>query len=328
MTASGALGGGGGGATELARECPACLGPLSAWRVVPSSEPAWPGSVALSRCARCGSAVTDGRPPTLDLHESGAYESSAPRLAGAAGPILRHFDRRRLALLAGALPAADRPPRLLDVGAGRGRFVSVARAGGYAAEGIEPTRRGAQAALEHYGVVLQQASVDAAAVESRSLDAITLWHVLEHTDDPLAMLLRIGDWLRPGGVLLIGTPNLASLQAQLGGARWYHLDVPRHRVHFTPAGLYALVHRAGLAPLRTHHVRAEHNAFGMWQSLTGRVTRTPAYLYHLLKRNAPLLSGDLAVTVLALPLAPAAAALELAAGLAGRGGTIAVLARR
>jgi hypothetical protein len=99
-------------------------------------------------------------------------------------------------------------------------------------------------------------------------------------------------------------------------------------VHFTAPGLEALLRRHALEPLRTHHVLAEHNPFGMWQSLTSRLTRTPSYSYHLLKRNASLRSPDLAITLAALPLIPAAAALELAAGWAGRGGTIAVLARR
>jgi hypothetical protein len=152
--------------------------------------------------------------------------------------------------------------------------------------------------------------------------------VLEHLDDPVGALQRMAGWLRPGGALLVGVPNLASVQAWVGGLRWYHLDVPRHRVHFTPAGLDAALRSGGFTPIRTVHVLGEHNPFGMWQSLVNRVTRHPSYLYNLLKRNAPLLSSDLVVTALAVPLVPAAAVLELAAALAGRGGTIAVLARR
>ena len=66
----------------------------------------------------------------------------------------------------------------------------------------------------------------------------------------------------------------------------------------------------------------------MWQTLVSRLTRHNSYLYNALKRNAPLRSTDLAISLAALPAAPVAAALELAAGVGGRGGTIAVLARR
>jgi hypothetical protein len=72
-------------------------------------------------------------------------------------------------------------------------------------------------------------------------------------------------------------------------------------------------------------VLLEHNAFGLWQSVVP--TRTPSLLYHLLKRNAAPAPRDLAVTAAFVPLAPVAALVELGAGLARRGGTIAVVAR-
>ena len=73
---------------------------------------------------------------------------------------------------------------------------------------------------------------------------------------------------------------------------------------------------------------AEHNPFGLWVSVVSRATRVPSWLYHALKHNAPLRSRDALVTLLALPLVPVAIALEAAFGLARRGGTISVVARR
>jgi SAM-dependent methyltransferase len=175
---------------------------------------------------------------------------------------------------------------------------------------------------------VEQATIDTADIPPASLDAVTLWHVLEHLDDPGAALARIAAWLAPGGVLLVGVPNLASLQARVGGDGWYHLDVPRHRVHFTAAGLDYLLRANHFTPVHTHHQLAEHNPFGMWQSLVSRLTTRPSYLYNLLKRNAPARSPDLVITALALPLAPIAVLVELMAARAKRGGTIAVLAKR
>ena len=185
-----------------------------------------------------------------------------------AAPVLERFDRRRLALLQPFLaPGAA----VLDVGAGRGRFVAGAARAGYAARGIEPSRRGVEAAARA-GVALERAGWEDAVVAPGVLDAVCFWHVLEHLDAPGAAVER-------------------------------RLD-----------------------PLRAHHVLAEHNPFGLWQSAVSRATTTPSWLYHALKRNAPLRSRDAVITAAALPLAPVAALAELAAGLAGRGGTIAVLA--
>lgn len=202
----------------------------------------------------------------------------------------------------------------------------MARAAGWDARGIEPSERGVRAAREVHGVALERATVEDARVEPGSLDAVVLWHVLEHLDDPLDALVRVRGWLRPGGALLLGVPNVASWQARLGGARWYHLDAPRHRTHFTPVGLEALERRAGLRPGPVHHVLAEHNPFGAWQTLVNCATTQPNALYLALKRAAPLAPRDALLTAAALPLLPVAVLGELLAGLARRGGTIAAVA--
>jgi SAM-dependent methyltransferase len=251
---------------------------------------------------RCGTAVTSAPAPA----DPRGYGTDRPRLAGPARPLLAAFDRARLRLLRRVAPP---PGRLLDAGAGRGRFVAAARAAGYDATGLEPSPGAVAAALG-------------------SLDALVLWHVLEHVEDPRATLERGAQWVRPGGAVLVGVPNLASLQARLGGERWFHLDLPRHRTHFTPAGLRAVLEATGFQPVAERHVLAEHNPFGMWQSLVSRATRTPAWLFRALQRDAALRSRDAVVTLALLPLAPLAALLELAAGAARRGGTIAVVARR
>ncbi len=80
--------------------------------------------------------------------------------------------------------------------------------------------------------------------------------------------------------------------------------------------------------MATQHVLAEHNPFGLWVSFVSRFTRVPSWLYHALKHNAPLRSRDALVTALALPLVPVAVLLELLFGLARRGGTVAVVARK
>jgi SAM-dependent methyltransferase len=305
-------------------QCPACGGELAHWRSVASSEPGLEGQrFELFRCRRCGTAVTAGRAPA-SLHEAGAYRPGTPRLYMPARPVLSLFDRQRLALVRRLGPP---PAQLLDAGAGRGRFVLAAARAGYDAVGVEPSQRGAEAAAE-LGARVTRASIEDAQINPDSVDLVTLWHVLEHLDDPASALSTIRPWLRPRGGLLVGVPNLASLQARLGGDRWYHLDIPRHRVHFTERGVRALLRRQGFTVLGTRHLLLEHNPFGMWQSWLNRFTTHPSYVYNLLKRNAPLRSPDLAIALAVVPLAPVAALVELAAALAGRGGTIAVLARR
>ncbi len=303
--------------------CPACGGPLSPWTEVGAGEPSDARRFPLLRCSDCGSAVTGGEPPAPDAYETGVYAPRPPRALW----LVRGLQRAaigqpaRLLRRAGVAPGA----RVLDAGAGRGRLVAELRRRGFDASGIEPSARGAASAAAAGLPVRTKALAEHADTE---LDAVVLWHVLEHLDDPLVALEHVRGWLRPGGSVLVGVPNPASLQAAIAGPGWLHWDAPRHRVHLTPAGLSALLGRAGLRPARSSHFVVEHNPAGMWMALLARLGMTPGFPFHLLKRNVQARPRDLALLALGIPLAPVAVALEALAAAARRGGTVAVVARR
>jgi SAM-dependent methyltransferase len=303
--------------------CPACgAGPLEPWIDVRSGEPSDPRRYPLLRCARCGSAATGGPPPGPEVYEAGMYSPGEPRARGLVAAYQRATVGQQVRILrrAGLAPGA----RVLDAGAGRGRLVAALRAAGYDARGIEPSRRSAGMA-EAAGEPVQLRSIEEHREEG--LDAVALWHVLEHVDDPRATLDRLRGWLAPGGLLLLGVPNPASLQARIGGDGWLHFDAPRHRSHFTPLGLERLLERSGFHPGRIHHLVWEQNPHGMWMAMLTRLGMRPGFPFHLLKRNIDPRPRDLALMALGVPLAPVALATELAAAAMRRGGTVAALAR-
>ena len=305
------------GGGRLCRQLPGLRGRgARAVALGPAGEPSDASRFELLRCCACGSAVTAGPPPGAEAYGSGVYAPGAPRAAG----LLRlcsalHRQPPRLLERGGVAPGG----RVLDAGAGRGRLVESLAAAGFDARGIDPAPR------------MESPRVERAEIAEHSeadLDAVVLWHVLEHLDDPLSALRRVASWLRPGGVVLVGVPNLGSLQAAIGGPGWLHLDMPRHRTHFTTRGLSALMRRTGLEPVASEHLVWEHNPGAMWMAVLARAGMTPGFPFHLLKRNVPARPRDLALLALGLPLLPVAVALEAAAARAGRGGTVAVLAAR
>jgi SAM-dependent methyltransferase len=80
---------------------------------------------------------------------------------------------------------------------------------------------------------------------SGPFDVVVFQHALEHVVEPKDDLARAFELLRPGGLLLVALPNFGSEQARRFGSAWFHLDLPRHRSHFTPEGLDRLLHAAG-----------------------------------------------------------------------------------
>ena len=306
-----------------AAACPACGERPAPWREVPAGEPSDARLFPLLRCARCGTALTGGESPGADAYETGVYAPGPPR----ALPLVRALQLATVGQPIRMLRRAGlrRGSRVLDAGAGGGRLVAALGAAGFAAEGIEPSGRGAARAADA-GLPVRRERIEDHV--DGGLDAVVLWHVLEHVDDPRAVLARVLGWLRPGGLLLAGVPNIDSLQARIGGPGWLHLDVPRHRVHFSAAGLESLLGRTGYETVRTHHLVWEHNPAGMWMALLTRAGMAPGLPFHLLKRNATARPLDWALMAAGVPLAPAAVALEAVAAAAGRGGTVAAVAAR
>jgi SAM-dependent methyltransferase len=283
--------------------CPACDGPLMPWLEVPAFEPGDRRRFRLLRCGRCRSAVTGGEPPGPEAYATGLYDKRPP--PAAVTHVRRLVLRQPVRWLrrAGLRPGA----RVLDIGAGRGLMVEALRAAGFDARGIDPADRAWPGAW-----VERRALEDHA---DRDLDAAVLWHVLEHLDDARAALRRVHGWLRPGGLLLVGVPNLDSLQRRHAGKRWVHYDVPRHRVHLTPAGLRAVLNGCDFEPGRLRHFVWEQNPVGM------AVSTLPAGTLQAARRNPAVAALVGLIAALSVPL-------EAIGAVKGAGGTMACVAVR
>lgn len=92
---------------------------------------------------------------------------------------------------------------------------------------------------------------EAAAEWAGWADVVTLMNVLEHVNDPFALLGQLKRILKPSGLLLIDVPNnsLVSLRGSLLGL-WPELDLGEHINHFVPSTLDRLLVRAGFVPVK------------------------------------------------------------------------------
>jgi SAM-dependent methyltransferase len=169
---------------------------------------------------------------------------------------------------------------------------------------------------------------------SEHFEAVIFWHSLEHMEEPMRALERAWEILKPGGLLVVTVPNIASIQAASAGREWFHLDVPRHYVHFSARGLYDALRQRGFRVLSVAHFSLEQNPYGWIQSLLNRVFERDL-LYSILKdpgarshriREFPL--QTIATAIAALLLLPAALVLVVVETLLRRGGTIELYARK
>ena len=113
------------------------------------------------------------------------------------------------------------PGRLLDVGCGLGHLLSGVDPR-WERHGIEISEYAAEKATAH-GVIFH-GDLESANYPDRFFDVVTLYHVIEHMEDPERELREIKRVLKPGGWFIVGTPNFDSACARRFGDKFHLLQ--------------------------------------------------------------------------------------------------------
>lgn len=160
---------------------------------------------------------------------------------------LRPHFRRRLQRIRAYLPTGG---RLLDFGCAAGYFLEVARDEGWKVSGVELSESMAEQARNRTGAPV---ATSLAQLPAEPFDAITLWEVVEHLPRPVETISALVRRLRPGGILMLSTPNTGHWQARRRPERWGGFRPPSHLTFLTAADLLRLLKAAGLAQIDIWH---------------------------------------------------------------------------
>lgn len=135
-------------------------------------------------------------------------------------------------------------PTVLDIGAGSGVFSKLASDQGWRVTAVDPAMDPARFA-HHPNIRAVRGTLEQLQ-DHECFDVVTLWDVIEHVPDPLALLNQASQRLKPGGWLVLETGNYKSAdRIELGAAHWiFQLD---HRWYFAPDSLKALCLSTGFS---------------------------------------------------------------------------------
>ncbi len=275
--------------------CPVCAGPLLSRHTLVAA-PDSSQSFAVLGCAACGHGVTITPEPARSTAHGGNYGMN--RHAFTDG-----WCARRRARWVQRFTHTGAPRRVLDIGCGDGAFLRVIQCAGWQVAGTECAQRAA--ALEQLNV---GTSLDDAAAHA-PFGAITLWHSLEHLDDPVGLLCECRALLHPAGALFVAVPDARSLAARTFGRHWLHLDVPRHRHHFSPTSLLQTLRAAGFTARDTLGPEFEYEWLG-WSQSALDAAGLPQRAFFDALRGAPR-GGGAAARLLHLAVGSAASMLML-----------------
>lgn len=157
---------------------------------------------------------------------------------------VQRFGQERVRLMANHLGASPRP-RYLDVGCSTGFVVEAARDAGWEAVGIDLNPSAVEFGRAR-GLDLRTVALEEAAFEPESVDAISLFDVLEHLLDPVRTLRACTRLLRPGGIVFLYVPNYDSASRLLMGKDAHFIWPTHHLNYYTPATIGHLMAREGL----------------------------------------------------------------------------------
>jgi SAM-dependent methyltransferase len=158
-------------------------------------------------------------------------------------------------------------PRILDVGGGRGEIsANFVRSGGAASAFIvDPDPASIEAArsrgLDGFAGRIEELETD------ERFELVLMLNLIEHVEDPVAVLAKAASLLSPDGLLWLQTPNFRALDARLFRHRnWAGYHCPRHWAIFSEPGLRLAI---GRAHLEVEEFRRTQGG-GFWaQSLLG-----------------------------------------------------------
>lgn len=222
------------------------------------------------RCDSCRTYFLADPPPDMGAYYPSDYHGA---------PTRAELDKAAVAEEAKLelLPPFVSGGRLVEIGPGVGGFALAAKRTGFEVTGIEMDERCCSVLEEVVGVrAIRSDAPERALGTVGPIQAVVMWHSLEHLRRPWDVLASAAGELEPGGVLAIAVPNPDSMQFRLLGARWPHVDAPRHLFLFPFDALEAQAEKLGLelASVTTSDPFGLYwNAFGWGRAIRGVVRR-------------------------------------------------------
>ena len=214
---------------------------------------------ALRCCPSCGQLVSNC--------SQDEYQNSLKKWDTEHGTMPKNHEAARFRKVSGRilgkalqlLNANGTTLKMLDIGCSSGARMAAAADLGFIVSGVEPAPEAAQTA-KNAGYDVYQGYLNEANYPSETFDVITLFEIVEHIDTPIDMLNECHRILRPGGIIIINTPNSASWTARFMKAKWDGFSLTKmggHISFFSPKSMSHLAHKTGFKVERfeTRNVR-------------------------------------------------------------------------
>jgi 2-polyprenyl-3-methyl-5-hydroxy-6-metoxy-1,4-benzoquinol methylase len=204
----------------------------------------------LVRCTSCGCFRIDP-PPILKDDDSPSFYTEYYSQPGKSDQLTStpgHRTSRFWRVVKQVPKLGTAGEKVVDIGCGEGHLCADLKDAGWSSvSGLDvSTTRVARAKELYPGIDFYDRPIDETGIPLESVDLEVMDNVIEHLPDPVAMLRNLRCYLKPGGRLVVMTPNMESGNYRLLGRRWTPELAPHaHIFLFTLASLRRLFTMAG-----------------------------------------------------------------------------------
>ncbi|MDR2096437.1 MAG: methyltransferase domain-containing protein [Treponema sp.] len=151
--------------------------------------------------------------------------------------------------------AEARAPRILDIGCAYGPFLAASRKAGFDALGLDPAADAVRYVRDELHIPAFQGSfpdkVPPALYAGGGFDAVTLWYVIEHFENPARVLEELHKLLKPGGVLAFSTPSFSGISGRKSLKQFLYNSPSDHYTIWSPGRSGAFLKKYGFLQKKT-----------------------------------------------------------------------------
>jgi SAM-dependent methyltransferase len=116
--------------------------------------------------------------------------------------------------------AQSAKPRILDIGCATGNMLAFMRERGWETVGVELSGPQAEYSIEKKALDVRSLPLEENQFPEAFFNAVLASHLIEHLNNPAALVREVHRILAPQGRFFVTTPNIAGFQARLFGSRW------------------------------------------------------------------------------------------------------------
>lgn len=210
-------------------------------------------------CNSCGLGVLDPQPTKEEIIKLYNQEYFTEPGQNGIDPDSKEFAHRlslestRIRLVR----SQKRQGTVLDIGCGNAYFLAACQKKGFNVHGLDISDYAVEYATQRLKLPVTVGEVDTVTLPENSFDVITMWHYLEHTENPRNIIKKVTPWLKKDGILVVDVPNYEGTDAQKDWENWVGWQLPYHLHHFTENSLKQLLTEMGFKVVKTKTYHSE-----------------------------------------------------------------------